>query len=275
MTVTEYEPEIEQAEREQNLRDAKQLVAGATPLMEAPPDSRVVLARGLYVDGVWETDVYVRELTGKDEENLARFKEASVFLDAVIVYGVDRIGSIVLSDKDFDNRQGLLRELLTGEREQLFMAICRVTFGDIKQLKYTCGTCDEESEVDISITNNVKIPTMENPQQTLFNYTNSRGENIEYQLMTGQVQYEVHMRKGLSTAEQNTVLLSKLITHVDNQIVVDPLVYARSLSMRDRSKLVQNLIDAQPTPDTDLKIECSNCEATIDLRLTWELLFRP
>lgn len=273
MSDTLMENDIDPNLREQSLRDAKQMIAGSTPLMGAIPDSRVVLARGLHQNGIWETEAIVRELTGQDEENLSRFTETDSFLDAVIVYGTERVGSIHLTDKDFSDRQGLLRGLLVGERSQLFLAICRVSFGDVKTLSYTCGTCNQESDVDITLSTDIKIPEMKNPQQSTYEYLTTKGESIEFTLVTGWEQYEVAQRK-LGMAEQNTLLLSKLITSVGNQPVVDPLSYARNLSMRDRRAMIEELIAHQPNPDTELKVQCANCEATIDLSLTWELVFR-
>ena len=112
---------------EEKLASAKQVIAGPVPLIEDPPSPLVTLPRGLF-KGDWHTEALVRELTGEDEEALARVKDLVEFYDHVLARGVEQIGAVDFRFLPMGDRQGLLQSLLVGERAMLLMGIIRKLF---------------------------------------------------------------------------------------------------------------------------------------------------
>ena len=81
-------------------------------------------------------------------------------------------------------------------------------------------------------------------------------------------------KKGLSAAEQNTLMLSRCITRVNGEILPDPTAFARNLSMRDRQKLLELLVERQPQVDLNISTTCASCGAQQSLGMGWADFFR-
>lgn len=266
---------IEDAPKEVQLQDAQKVIAGSVPLMPEAPDTVVYLPRGLYIGGKWETVVQVRELTGGDEESLARFKNPEDFFSAVVSYGTERIGDQDLTELKFAERQALLADLLIGEREILFLNIARVTYGDEKIITHQCPACGVSMDTSVILSEDIKCREMEDPHVVSRTMTTSKGHVLTYRLATGADQKVVLSKKGASTAEQNTLMISECVYQVDGKPVVDPLSMARGLSMGDRMRLLDKLVSTQPNPDLNLTTNCVSCSSEMVVPLSWGDIFRP
>lgn len=267
-TITELPPE-------QQLQEAKKVLTGSVPLIPPAPDTTFDLPRGLYFSGKWETQVEVKELTGADEEALARFRTPEDFFNGVLVYGTVRVGSKDLASLSFAERQAVLSGLLIGEREQIFLHIARVTYGDMKDIAHTCGACGSSMETTVILSQDIKSPEMEDAYALARTFTTTKGQVLTYRLAIGSDQISVLAKKGASTAEQNTMMLSECVFEVDGKEVVDRMHLARSLSMGDRMRLLEKLIEGQPSPDLNITTECIGCGAEVTVPLSLGDVFRP
>lgn len=261
--------------KEQQLLEAKQKIAGEVPLIDNPQSCVIMLPRGLFRGNEWQNEVEVRELTGADEEALARIRDSVDFFDSVIAHGTVRIGAEDLSHRPVSERTLPLQELLLGERSQILMAIIRVTYGDNKTLNVTCPSCQAEQEVDLILSEDFKAKSMDDPFKQTYSHVTSKGDSIEYRLVNGADQSVTLSKKGASVAEQNSMILSRVITSVNNSLLPDPLGYVRGLSMRDRADLLDKLTEQQPSLDMTLKVPCVGCGGEQVLALGWPDLFRP
>jgi hypothetical protein len=259
----------------QDLARARQETAGPVPLIQNSMEPTITLPRGLMYNGTWHTQVTVRELTGVDEEVLARVKTVQDMFDNVIALGVVRVGTLEMAQMTLPERQGALQSLLLGEREQLYLAVVQATYGDDKVLKYTCPACEEVQDLTITLSEDFKPRVVEDVDRTEFTYVTSKGVNIAYRPAIGADQIEALQRKGASPAEQNSIILSRCIKTVEGQIVVNPIEYARALPMRDRTTLLDLLIERQPTVDLSVTINCAVCREEQTISLGWGDLFRP
>ena len=275
MTFIDLDDKDSPLAKEQDLKEAKKAVSGSIPLIEDPIPNLFDLPRGRYIGNKWETEVELRELTGADEEALARFNEASDFFDGVVVYGTARIGSTQLTDLSFPERQSILADLLIGEREQLFINIARVTYGDEKDITHTCPSCGNEAETTLLLSEDIKMPVMDNPYTLTYTMVTTKGDTLSYRLATGSDQMAVLKRKGASTAEQSTLMISQCVIKVNDKHIVDPMGMARSLSMGDRRRLIDHLVEYQPSPDMTLTMPCISCRFELVLPLSWGDIFRP
>jgi hypothetical protein len=252
---------------------AKAEIAGPVPLITDSPDCTVDLPLGVAYGGARQRMAIVRELTGADEEALAKIKRPEEVFDAVLTHGVERIGALMLTQVAWAERQHYLRSLLIGERDILFVNIARVTYGDDKRYpEVVCDLCQRKQDVLLKISEEFK------PKEVDFDspceYTTSRGLRLEYKLATGADQLEALSGESPNPAEINTRMLAQCIKTIDGGMVVDPINFARSLSIRDRGALLNVLVDRQPSVDLTVKYKCFGCNEERSLALGWLDLFR-
>lgn len=261
-------------DKQADLQVAREQIAGPVPLIEPAPDCNLTLPRGLWVKGVFKAEVVVRELTGMDEEALAKHRDPSDYYDMVVALGVERIDDFDLGALPLADRQGWLRTLLIGERDQIYIAIIRATFGERKTISFSCVHCNQEQETDLLLSEDFKPKIVADVDSEIFVFTTSKGHELQYRLVTGDDQREAYARKGATTAEQNTILLSRCITKLNGGLVPDPLSYVRNLSIRDRQDLLTELVDHQPSINLRLTTNCTACGLEVPLALGWADLFR-
>jgi hypothetical protein len=260
--------------KQADLQAAREQIAGPVPLIEQAPDCHLSLPRGLFYKGMYKKDVVVRELTGMDEEALAKHREPSDYYDMVVALGVERIDDLDLGTLPLAERQGWLRSLLIGERDQIYIAIIRATFGERKVVNFRCVHCDQEQEMELLLSEDFKPKVVEDVDNEVFTFSTSKGHELQYRLVTGDDQREAYARKGATTAEQNTILLSRCITKLNGGLIPDPTSYVRNLGIKDRQTLLTALVNHQPSIDLRLSTTCVACGQEVPLALGWADLFR-
>jgi hypothetical protein len=251
-------------------------VAGEMPTMEDPEDARIVLPRGIYAEGKWNTESNVRELTGADEEYLSRKRDPLDYFDAVIGLGVERVGDLDLLSKPLSEREEILSKLLTGERELLFLSVIRATFGNERELQYVCGSCSNDFTTTLLLdTDFVLTDTLGIDPPLTYEFTTSKGDTIEYRLVNGADQRAATKKKNATVAEQNTSILTSTIKRVNGDVPFDMRDFVLGLTMKDRRDLVSDMDDRQPVVDNELELVCPSCDATNTVLINWGDLFRP
>ena len=73
-------------------------------------------------------------------------------------------------------RQGYLRQLLIGERDQIFLAVIKATFGEEKVIGFRCMTCTEEQEMTLLLSEDFKPKEVEDVTNEIFTFTTSKGQ---------------------------------------------------------------------------------------------------
>ena len=250
-------------------------VVGDTPLMEDPEVTTVTLPRGLFRSpGVWETEAEVRELTGADEEMLAKYKTLSDFFGAVAALGTSRIGSVQLGELGLAERFSIMETLLTGERQMLLVAIAAASFGDTQDMNGTCQNpaCSKQIEFTIQLMEDLKPIIPDGCADPLPPYTLRDGREVELRLATGAD--EKLMLTKSTLAEQMTCLLSQLVVRVGGTPVVSPEGFARNLPVRDRQGLLGVIDQYQPKIDMEIELQCPHCHEKNLFTLGWQDLFR-
>lgn len=260
-----------------DLDRAKAMTVGEPPLIQDPTSPFVDLPRGLVNNGTWQTRAMVRELTGVDEEAMARVKEVAEVFDTVLALATTRIGDLDLASLPLVERQGHLSQLLIGERDMLYIGIIKMTYGQQKKMFFTCTnpSCKERQELTVDLDEDFPTTIPPDVAQTDFEFRTVKGDHIKYRPAIGADQAAAFASKGATMAEQNSVLLSRCIKTVNGDLVVDPLLYARSLGVRDRSELLSALVSHQPTVDMTVKVDCVACREEQVFALGWADLFQP
>jgi hypothetical protein len=285
--VTELDSELTLADAAEN----PELLAAANaltdeekqPEIEDPLDGPVTLPGGFRrvqsgSEGTKVEDVrsaWVKELTGEDEERIARAKlkdDLNAFLIAVLESGVQRLGETTPTRDDFNS-------LLTGDRDFLLMEIARVTYGDeIEYEDFICPTCGETFNVALSISEDIPITRLKGVEDSGFEVKLRKDRVASVVLPTIEVSSMTANAK--TSAEVNTILVAhcveeirgpKGITQINGNVEA-----ARQLGIADRQKLVNEMGKRMPGPQYN-KVRFDHepgCGEEVRLTVTMADLFR-
>lgn len=262
-------------------------MVGPSPLMDTPSDGRVLLDRGISIEGEWHREAFMRETTGADEEALARFdlsKPGAQFLywDLLLGRTVVQIGSVNFEEMSLNARQSKLRQLLIGDREALFFGITRATWGDIRKIEGVgCPNCGEVSDQNIVLGDKVKVgeevldcdftfKKMDDPEQMWYEVPIRHDRVVELRLPTGDdiLAIAVATKAETSASARNTIMLDRVISKCDG-VPVKP-GFGKNLSTPDRASLVNYMMEEQPGPRLGgVTTSCASCtrEFWLDLGL--------
>jgi hypothetical protein len=211
----------------------------APPIPSVGPNPIVRLPGGLnHLEYGHIDSAEVRELTGADEEHLARLGDTAHFKTALLERGVVSLG-------DAPATKELLNELLVGDREALLLAIRIATFGPELTIPvaYPDGSVHEVT-VDLS---EVESATLDDLGPYEVSLPSGRFATVE--LVTGveEVKAEALLAKGGTQAEVNSYVLGQCVTELGDEVWLGEKS-ARDLSLRDRRFLIDYLSKGQPGP---------------------------
>jgi hypothetical protein len=222
------------------------------PQPEPLASDLVTLPGGLVVDGELITHARVKELTGADEEAIAR---ASVslnpfhFINTLLECGVVQIG-----DLHPKKTRELLKKLLVGDRDALIMGIRRCTYGDdIEVEEWTCPECQINSNLSIPL-DDIPVRKLETPGDPELDVDLRKGRVARIALANGADQLAVFENKKLNLKERDTLLIERTlisIREVDgtvNTVVGYSHGTAVAMNMGDRNKILKKLATCQPGP---------------------------
>jgi len=232
-----------------------------------PPETVVTLPGGyLTFSGEVITEAEVRELTGRDEEALARTTSQETLVQTVLTRGTLRVGSEKASEE-------ILNNLLSGDRDYLLLKIFVATFGETLTVSPFCKTCNDRPEVEINLNKDVPVKTLASPKDRYFRVPIARGE-VKAELPTGHTQRLLMAEVERSFAELSTVLLANTVTEVRGTAVIDP-AQVLDLSIRDRRKISEQILSRSPGPlMQDTTCKCPRCDSTLEVPLSLANLFR-
>lgn len=249
------------------------------PRMPAAPDLSIKLPRGIYDQSrrIFLTEGYVRELTGQDEEALAKLRTPAEWFDGVVALGIDRMGDIDFNQLSFEQAKSLTGTLLPGEDMMVYLKVVTATFGPDRDIKYLCqnARCGREIETSLHIPTDFPVSIPEGDYLPTYDFPTSRGK-VTYRLVTSADEAELLARSTETTtsAEMTSAALVKSIIAVNGLPPQDPDGFVRSLSIRDRQALLEVIASRQPKIDMSLSIECV-CGFHNRFLLALPELFRP
>lgn len=234
----------------------------------APSESEVQLPGGFIdLDGVLHTTAEVKELTGSDEEAVAKTGSSGKALNALLQRGLVKLGNKNTSSTDLDI-------LLAGDRDAILLGIRKVTFGPTVELNVRCFSCNDEHTASIDLSADVPIKTLEDPiEDRQWEVTTKLGTAL-VALPNGITQKRLMENVDKTPAEINTLLLSGCIVSLNGAPSVGAGT-ALALGMADRTKIIDEIISRNPGPRLgEVKIACKACGEDIDLPLSLLDLFQ-
>ncbi|WP_371590922.1 hypothetical protein [Streptomyces sp. NBC_00470] len=246
--------------------------SGDAPEVPDVPDGYVDLPIGINIDGETITSAEVRELTGADEEALARVRSRQrAYIDRVLELGTVRLGSRPAT-------HDALRKLYIGDRDALLIAIRRAMFGDQMDFEgVRCATCKTRIDLTIDLTQIPMRATPENLRPTI----ELRKMSAVVRFPAGDDQAELIDRSdkdGTTTAELNTLLLNRVVEEFikpDGSRVVANPISIRDLGVADRITLLKYVGDNVPGPlMNEITVTHEDCGQEVAIPVNVGDLFR-
>ena len=249
---------------------AKKAMEEPEPVIEtrAPSGSEVYLPGGfIEQNGEIVRTAEVQELTGADEEAIAKAGTAGRALNVLLQRGLAKVGLRDAKKDDYDL-------LLSGDRDAILIGIRRVTFGNDLTLAIQCPHCDSEQTTDIDLSNDIPMKELKDPvYDRTWEIKTSKGI-VTVALPTGVVQRKLLENGDKTSAEINTLLLAGCVLSVNGSPSAGAST-ALSLGMADRNKIVDEIIERNPGPRLgEVKKACKACGESISLPLSLLDLFR-
>lgn len=248
---------------------AKKAMEEPKPVVEtvAPSDAVVILPGGLIEpNGEVVTTAEVQELTGNDEELIAKAGSSGKALNILLQRGLVKIGSRQATKEDLDN-------LLSGDRDAILIGVRRATFGRTIDVQIRCSHCASDQEVSIDLIDDIPIKSLEDPIRDRTWEIKSNRSVIKVALPTGVVHKKLIENSDKTIAEINTMLLSGCVLSVDGSPSSGASTVL-ALGMGTRNKIVREIIDRNPGPRLgEVKKVCQACGEDVELPLGLTDLF--
>lgn len=247
------------------------------PEIGLPLPSSVTLQRGLLdsVSGEWQTVAEVRELTGSDEEYLSNLEsKANVsymeYMTALLRRAVVRIGSLSV-----ENDPDLVDQLIVGDRDLLFLGIVKCTYGEERDFRVACTSCNEKNDVVINLNDDfpVQEPNVNLQEPLVVKLRNGKSVKVRYPNGGDTIWVS---KQGNSVAVQNTLMLARCVLLTEEELGGQSKeVWAKNLGIADRGKLIKALLEVESGPKLEgVNVQCAHCGADMPVYLNWmSLLF--
>lgn len=232
------------------------------------PDTEVRLPGGYVTDDfeVFHT-VEVRELTGADEEALAKATTVGRMLQVILERGTVKVGSL-------DANREVLDSMLMGDRDTILLGIRRATYGNDITFNVTCNSCNEAHNVLVDLTKDVKIRELADPSDRNFSVKLRKGNYADVSLPNGKVHREVLSNTERPEAEMDTVLLAGCLEAIGGTPSRGEDT-ARKMGVMDRRTVLAEIAKRNPGPELmNVKKNCPNCNEEMNLALSLAALFR-
>ena len=239
------------------------------PSMPNPLSDEVRLLRGLQVKetGDWHTMAKVRELNGADEEFLAVLgaKDGLSYVDymtAILDRAVISIGSLPA--------EGICGKLILADRDMLYLAITKATYGVEKEISVTCGSCGERQNFILDLDDDFPIlrPEEDTELQSPLVVRLAKGD-CEFRYPTGD-DTSYAMGESENTPELNTMMIARTVE--TDAPLEERLEWARDLGIADRKKVEKAI--AASTDDLGPQLgavdtRCTACKEELPIMMDW------
>ena len=221
-------------------------------------------------DGVVHTEFEFREMTGADEEAIARntvknsgSKVISTILDRCIV----RIGTILKSETKPAKWTEIIKSLLVADQDYAVMEIRKLSVGSQITVKHVCPSCNKELTTEVDVDELEVVPFggdrviefelkkgYKDKDGNVYTYGKVRFPNgLDREIL------EPVARNNISTA--NTLLLSRLVVELGDLKHVNDAIM-RNLTSGDRSAIMEALSENKFGINFETEVDCPNCGNT-------------
>jgi hypothetical protein len=209
----------------------------------------------------------VKELTGLDEEAIAKSGSIGRALNTILQKGLASIGGEPVTRDAFD-------DLLSADRDAIMIGIRKVTFGEIIDYTAVCQSCNSTQDVKIDLTKDVPVKELTNPIEDRNWTIEVKAGLVNVTLPTGDVQRKLMENIDKTSAEMNTILLAGCVVSVNGTTSMGASTVLK-LGMGDREKLVDEILEKNPGPRLgEVVKDCEACGEAVPTPLSLMSLFR-
>jgi hypothetical protein len=233
----------------------------------APSDTLVHLPGG-YINDAGEVikTAEVRELTGRDEEAIAKVNTVGKALNVILSRGVVSIDGKRANDE-------LLDVLLAGDRDALLLGIYKATFGSTARIESYCVGCSAEKIVEIDVDNDITTKALADPIAGRVFTVHGKHE-YTVTLPNGALQREVITSTDKTAAELSTLLLEKTVQEIDGNPVFSKS-QIQGLGVADRRLIGEEIGKRVIGPQLEnITVKCPDCEGEVEVPINFGTLFR-
>lgn len=222
------------------------------PSIDPPRDVFFRLPGGVVVDGRTFYEVEARELTGADEEKIARARESTDptrLISTISECGTEKIGPYRISD--------VVDDMLVGDREYLLIAIRDATYGsEIDLGQVDCPGC--HATVDVTVdTHDIPVRRLGSASEREFEVRLRKGGKALVRLPTVADQRAYMENPDQTAAERNSILLSRcviVVTQANGEelsVAAFPSLVRETLGIADRNRILEEIAKRAPGPQYD------------------------
>lgn len=209
----------------------------------------------------------VKELTGHDEEFIARGVNSTLMLNNVLLRGVESLGHSAPTERALD-------DLLAGDRDAILLGIRKATFGNTIDGVINCPGCGARQDMLIDLDEDVEVVELKDPiNDRIFELDLKAGRAV-VTLPTGAVQKQLAEGANKSLAERKTIFLGGCLVSIND----DPCIgaySAASLGILDREALFTEIAKRNPGPRLEAVVKaCKACGTEISVPLSLAEMFR-
>jgi hypothetical protein len=207
------------------------------------PSNNLVTLPGGYITATGEVidEAEVRELTGSDEEAIAKAPNVGRALLTILQKGTVKIGEEKADERILDN-------ILSADRDVLLLAIFKATFGNKAIVPvYIDG---EMKEVEVDLDNDITIKTLNDKIEDRVFTIKGRKNTYTAQLPTGKTHREMVKNSEKSSAELTTIMLESCLLEINGTSVLSKS-QVQNLGIQDRKVIVDEINKRLPGPQFD------------------------
>lgn len=238
------------------------------PAEITPPSDTLVHLPGGFINEAGEVikTAEVRELTGRDEEAIAKTNTIGKALSLIVNRATVSIDGKRVTDE-------LLDGLLAGDRDALLLGIYKATFGDKARIESYCGTCMAEKTVEVDLNTDIKTKALADPIAGRTFTVHGKHEFV-VTLPNGAVQKEIINSIDKTAAELATLLLEKTVQEIDGNPVFSK-AQIQGLGISDRRLIGEELSNRAIGPQLEnITVQCPDCEGEVEVPINFGTLFR-
>lgn len=211
-------------------------------------------------EGACYKQVYLRELTGADEEILGdrRYQNSARQVTDLLAKVIEKIDGY---DGAFDPAQ-----MLVGDRDYLLLRLRQMNIGDYVHQVMRCPerSCGKKADVEFSVSE-LAVRSVDKVKPS-YGLTLSRpalpdvphSDQVRLRFPNGEDQEYVLSISDLNTGTANTKLFSRILLKVGQLTDIDEDI-TRALSLKARVEITDFLRNQVPGPDLNIDIQCPYC----------------
>lgn len=247
---------------------AEQTIKAQPAEITAPSDTLVYLPGGfITADGEVIKTAEVRELTGKDEEAIAKNPVMGRAILTILSRAVVSIGTTRVTED-------ILDKLLAGDRDALLIGIYKATFGPTAKIESYCDGCMEYKTVEIDLNKDIVTKVLADPIAGRVFTVKGKTNEFTVTLPAGALQKEILLGTDKTNAELTTLLLENTVQEINGQPVFNKS-QIQNLGVLDRRELGAELSRRAFGPQLDnITVSCPDCNGEVEVPINFGTLFR-